>query len=771
MRGHPPRKQLPGPPGMPRGGYGLPVVSNAQWQSNLAWGSAPVAEGLDLREIWRKLWRGKRVIMLVTVAGSLLGYAIIQQLSPRYTAASAVMLETRPWQVVEEAEAVIAGLSLDAEIIAGEVEVLHSRELANAVVDKLNLRERPEFNPTLVEEDDGFSLAKLSEYWHSQLTAYAREFLDSLNSEEAALSELEASDRRDKKIVDAFLGGVEATQIGQSPVIQIAYTSEDPDTAAEVANALAETYIAAQLESKTAATRQANSWLHLRIAEVRAEIEASERAIEEFRGRSGLIMGKDVTVATQQMSELASQLVEARVARQQAESQLRQVEHLLDSPGGAAAASEVLESELIQDLRVQEAQIRRELAELAIEYGPKHPLILNRQANVRDIQDSIRAEINKIVTGLRNQFEAARQSEASLQASLDELSKQVASLNTEDVKLRDLQREVDAKSMLLENFIVRAQETAEREGIQQPDARIISFAELPETPSFPNKRLLMLLAFCGSAFSGVALAYGLQALDRTFHTSSEVRDALQMPVLEIIPAVRRPHRGTSPIDIVTRPTTSSYSEALRNLYVTLLAVREPPKVVLFTSSVPEEGKTALTLSFGRFVALVNRSCVVVDCDLRRSSVHRSLGGQRTPGLVDYLLGRSDLDEVIQTDKATGLDYVASGSPPGSPTDLLSSPAMATALDELARRYDVVLLDSAPVLAVADTRCLYPFVDQTVFVIRWRCTRRNAAHAAVRRLEESGFNVACAVLNLVDLKTYHQYDDGYQPETFKGYYQE
>lgn len=538
-----------------------------------------------------------------------------------------------------------------------------------------------------------------------------------------------------------------------------------------MADALAETYIAAQLDPKSAATRQANNWLQSRIAEVRAEVEATERAMEEYRGRSGLIMGKDVTVATQQMTELATQLIGARVARQQAESRLRQVEALIESPGGAAAMLDVLNSELIQNLRVQEAQIRRELAQLSIEYGPKHPIILNRQANVRDIQNSISAEIDKIVTGLRNEYETARQSEVSIQASLDELSGHVAALNTEDVKLRDLQREVDAKSMLLENFLIRAQETAEREGIQQPDARIISFAEVPDRPSFPNKRLLMLLAFCGSSFAGVALAYVLQASDRTFHTAGDVRDELHMPVLEIIPAVRRPSRGTSPIDVVTRQTTSSFSEALRNLYVSLLAVREPPKVVLFTSSVPEEGKTALTLSFGRFVALVNRSCVVVDCDLRRSAVHWSLGGQRVPGLVDFLLGKSGLDEVIQTDAATGLDYVAAGSPPGSPTDLLSSPAMSSALAELTRRYDVVLLDSAPVLAVADTRCLHPFVDQTVFVIRWRGTRRNTAHAAARRLEDSGFNVACAVLNLVDLKSYQQYDDGYQHETFKGYYQE
>ena len=774
MTWQPPRKQPLRAPSLPRAAYPPRALTNAQWQSNLAWAGASAEEKVDVGEIWRKLWRGRWTIALVTIAGSLLGYAIMQQLTPRYTASSAVMLQTRQPQIVD-AQAVIAGLPLNPEIFAkvieGEVEVIGSRELARTVVSKANLRDDPEFNSALVPEEDGLSLATLLDYWESELTAYAREFLDSLASEQVDLTALDASGRGDKKIVDAFLERVDAAQVGNSPVISISFTSESPRTAMQVANTIAESYISSQLESKFDATHQANSWLQTRIAELRADVEEKERAIEEFRGRSGLVKGKEVTVATQQMSELATQLVAARVERQGAESQLQQIERLKDSPDGAAAALEVLQSVLIQNLRVQEAQLRRELAELSEEYGPNHPTILNRRANLRDIQNSIGAEIAKIVTALRNQAEAAQRREAALQASVDQLSDRVAETNTEEVKLRDLEREAEAGRRLLENLLDRAQETASQEGIQQPDAKIISFAEIPEQPSFPKKRLLLLLAFCGSAFAGVSLAYGFQAFDRSFHTSGEVRDALKMPVLEIIPAVRRPGRTTSPIDVVTRQTTSSYSEALRNLYVTLLAVRDPPKVVLFTSSLPGEGKTALTLSFGRFVAMVNRPCVVVDCDLRKSSVHRALGGHRAPGLVDYLLGKSDLDAVIQTDKATRLKYVAAGLPPANPTDLLSSALMSNALAELARRYDVILLDSAPVLAVADTRCLYPFVDQTVFVIRWRSTRRNAAHAAVRRLEETGFNFSCAVLNLVDLKSYRQYDDGYQHETFKSYYHE
>jgi polysaccharide biosynthesis transport protein len=779
MRLQPPRGPLPGPPRLPRAGHAPPPLTNAQWQSNRAWGYAPVEEKVDVREIWRKLWRGRWLIMLVTIAGSLLGYGIIEQLTPRYTASSSVMLQMRQPQIVES-QAVISELPLDADVFArvleGEVELIVSRELAKTVVSKLKLHDDPEFNSDLMHDDpefnsdlvkdeNGFSLTTLWAYWRSELTAPAREFWDSLAKEQADPTELDG--RRDK-VVDAFLDNIEATQVGNSPVISISFTSENPRTATDAANTIAESYISAQLESKFDATRQANSFLQARIAELRADVEKKESVIEEFRGRSGLIKGKDVTVTTQQMSELASQLVAARVERQRVESQLQQVERVMSSPNGAAAAAEVLESPLIQNLRLQEAQLRRELAELLEEYGPRYPTILNRRANLQDIQVNILGEINKIVTSLRNQVEAARRREVELQASLDQLSERVAQLNNEEVKLRDLEREADAGRRLLENFLGRSQETASQEGIQQPDAKIISFAEMPEDPRFPNKRLLMLLAFCGSAFAGVSLSYGLQAFDRSFHTSGEVRDALQMPVLEIIPAVRRPSRGTSPIDVVTRPTTSSYSEALRNLYVTLLAVGNPPKVVLFTSAVPEEGKTALALSFGRFIALVNRSCVVVDCDLRKSSVHRSLGGRRTPGLVDYLLGKSTLDEIIQTDNATSLDYVASGSPLPNPTDLLSSPALAMGLANLARRYDVVLLDSAPVLAVADTRCLHSFVDQTVFVIRWSFTLRNAAREAVHRLQESGFTFGCAVLNLVDLKSYHLYDDGYKHEIFKNY---
>jgi capsular exopolysaccharide synthesis family protein len=193
---------------------------------------------------------------------------------------------------------------------------------------------------------------------------------------------------------------------------------------------------------------------------------------------------------------------------------------------------------------------------------------------------------------------------------------------------------------------------------------------------------------------------------------------------------------------------------------------------LFTSSLPGEGKTAVTLSFGRFLAMSGRATVVVDCDLRKPSVHGTLRGRAAPGLVDHLLGDATLDEVVQMDDPTGLHYIAAGPPAANPTDLFTSGPMHATLAELSKRYDVVLLDSAPVLAVADTRCLNRLVDHTVFVIRWSATQRSTAREAIRRLhDEANLNTASAVLNMVDTKVYRQYDFGYYYDAVKGYYGE
>ncbi|HMR33250.1 MAG TPA: GNVR domain-containing protein [Geminicoccaceae bacterium] len=731
-------------------------------QSNLAWGNGLAEQKIELREILLKLWRGRRPIFFTILVGSLIGYLAIRALPTIYKASSTVMLDSRHMKVVQSDE-ILANLTTEPEAIEGEIERLRSRELAGEVVRRLKLDNDPEFNPQLSNNDDGFNWNALIRYLPADFAAHAHELLHRSDDGAAAMTDEGAATRVQKDIVDAYLSGLDVRQVGKSPAIEIRFSSSDPVTAAAVANAVAETYIGSLLGTKSDATRRAGEWLGDRIAQLRAEVEQKERAVEEFRARNGLIAGRDLPLQTQEMAELATQLVAARVERQSAESRLQQARRTNGSSVGFGG----LESEVVKSLRVQEAELSREVVELSSELGPMHPRLVNARAKLQDVRASIAGETRNITAGMRNEAEAARQREASIQASVDQLTGRVAQNNAKAVELRTMEREVEASRVLLESLLARQQETAQQEGIQQADAKILSRAAVPDSPSFPNKKLFMALALLASAFGGVSLAYVLQALDETFQTADQVSRDLDMPVLEVVPLVKGLRRQHSPADWIVMGPNSSFAEAIRQLHVSLMAHRS----VLFTSTLPDEGKTSLACAFGRFLAGAGRSVVLIDCDLRRSSVHQVLRGREGPGLVDHLTGGAELDRIIQRDEQSRLHFIAAGSMADHPPDLFLSRQMRTMVSVLTRVYDTVLIDSAPVLAVADTRCLQPLVEQTVFVVRWRSTQRAKAREAVRRLNLDGASPAGAVLNMIDPSAYGEYDAGYGYQAVKRYYGE
>lgn len=736
-------------------------ASAVHLQSNLALGSGAHEEGLDLREVWRKLWRGRRLIILVTVFGTLLGVAAALQFTPTFTAASTIMLETRQPQVFE-AEAVLPSLVVDEDIIEGEIEVIYSRELARQVAARLDLTDNPEFNPDLQTENEGGWLS-IATSWAAQVETKLREIAGDSGTEQVEATS-DANARAQRQVVDALIENLEVGQIGESPVIRVSYTSENPRTAAQLANNVAQSYIGEQLELKSRETRQASQWLKERVADLRADVQEKEHEIENLRSAAGILEGgdDDISVATQQMSELASERVRVIMERQAAESQLQRN---LDG--------ELLASPVIQDLLLREEELSRQISQRSVEYGPNHPVMLNLQESLRGLRRSFSIERERVLAKLRSEVESARQRESELERSLEELSNKMRETNEQQVAIRALERDVSASRTMLENFLARAQETAQQEQILQPDARIISFAEVPDYPSFPNKKLIVLLAFCGSAFAGVSITYLVQSLDNSFQTAAQVRDALGMQVLQLVPELRRRFGHVDPVSYIVDEPHSGFAEAFRNLYVTLFAVRNPPKVVLFTSSLPGEGKTSMTLALGQMLASTGRSVLVIDCDLRKSTVHRVMNGEPVPGLAEHVRGEASLDEIIQKDPSTDLAFIAAGVSAGDSLDLLSSQAMHMAISKLARRFDVVLLDSAPLLAVADARVLQPYADKAVFVVRWRSTPQSAAKEAIRIVEESAFpfSFAGVVLNAVDMKSYTHYDDGIYYKSVKSYYRD
>ncbi len=719
-----------------------------------------VAE-VELRELLNSLWRRRRVVFGAVFVLTALATLVVFQLTPRYTGEAYVMIDPGKSQVVD-VKAVISGLSGDIATIQSEILVMRSRGLAEKVVDRLGLMNNPEFNQSLRPDHPLAKLVDprsyLTEEWIEVVTGGSS--ADEMTDEQRQARDL-------VRVVDVFLDRLEVDPAGRSRVIKIAFESEKAGMAARVANTLAELYIVAQLDAKFDATRQATIWLTDRLSSLRGQLENSEKAVENFRKNSGLVEGRGETLASQQIAELNSQLVLGTTARAEAEARLEQLESLLASGGGMETAVEVLRSPLIQRLREQEAEVERKTAAVSAIYGERHPKMISVRAERTEIRQKIDRELVKIAQGLRNEVAFTRAREHALVANMDRLKVEVADLNAADIDLRALEREAAANRALFETFLVRSKETSSQENFERPDARIISRAAIPESASFPKKGVLIPMAFVASVLAGFLLAVLIEQLDHGFRSLMQIERITGVAPLGSVPALKRISKiADSPESYVLAKPASAYGEAIRTLHTSLVLsnVDTPPKVIAFASSLPGEGKTSMTLSFARLLANIGQKVVVVDCDLRKPRAHDVFGAPLEPGLVEYLAGTATFEEVVHQDKDSPASIISAGAQVPNPSELLGSNQMERLLSKLAGSYDLVVLDTSPVLAVSDVRILSRLVHKVVFLVRWADTRREVAMSGLRQLVDAGADVAGVVLSMVDVKQQSGY--GYSGS---GYY--
>ncbi len=726
---------------------------------------------VDLRETLRKIWRRKGVIFGTAILLTSLAGIVVFQLTPRYTAETVLMIEPRQSKVID-IKAVLEGLPADTETITSEIEVIRSRGLAGKVIDRLGLDREPEFNETLRPPG-----------WFDELTEAlgipVQEGLAILRGarNDEDLSDEEMRERERVRVIDTFLENLNVAPKGRSRIIKVAFTSESPRTAAKVANVLADLYIVEQLEAKFEATKRAAAWLNDRLASSRETVEASEKAVEAFRRKSGLLESKGTTITSQQASELNTQLILATAERAGAEARLQQINKLMSSVDGVESVAEVLDSLLIQRLREQEAEVEREAAELFTEYGERHPKMINVRAEMRDLQAKIKAEVSKIIKGLENNAGVARAREASLARSLKQLKGRVAESNKAEVRLRALEREAQANRLLLETMLSRFKETQVQENLQaqQPDARIISRADVPELPSFPKKKLILALTLVGSLFVGLMLVFAIEQLDSGFRSGEQIEQLTGVPVLGLVPKRNwLKEFGTTPENHILEQPISAFAESMRTLHtsIVLSQVDQPPKCILFASTQPEEGKTTIAVCLARMLARSGKKVLLIDADLRRPGIHQILRMPVMPGLVDLLWGNATREEVIRTDRASGAYVITAGQLTANAANILSSEQMKALLVEFGLAYDMVILDSPPLLAVSDARVLAGQVDQTVFVVRWAETRRERVCNALKQLTSSGAKLAGVVLSMVDVRKHARYgygDSGYYYGPARKYY--
>jgi polysaccharide biosynthesis transport protein len=734
---------------------------------------APDAGGggdLSLTEFVRTIWRGRRIIAAVAIGLTLLAGLILWRIPPLYTGKSLILLEAGE-QKLADMESVLQDSGRTDRTVPSEIEVLQSRALAGRVIDQLKLDQDPEFNPAL--------RAPTLEALAAQVLP-ARWMPDWLRTDETASvdTEFDMAVRRDR-VIDQVLERLDVIPKGVSWVVELTFASRDPAMSARIANAFATLYVDRQVETRVAAAKRATVWLDYMISKLRRDVQRSEHAVEDFRAKSGLLRGDNAgaTLLSDQISALNVELIHARAQTAEVEARLDQIRRLL-AAGGVASASEVLQSALIRELRLVEAQLARKYAELSTSLGPSHPMMRNIEAERRDLHGKISAEIQYIVGGLENERAVAKNREASIAEAVNGLKAQVADADKANVELRSLEREAEANRGLLENFLTRLKETTAQaeDNAQTASAEVLSPASVPARPSFPRFGPTLAATFFVATILGVIAVFIKDLLDAGFRSSSQIKALTGLPALALVPAVDikkgdvlshllRHHDDAEPM----------FEEAMASLHTRLMRSTPGgmPRTLLMASSLPKEGKTTLAASLVVARALAGEKALIVETDLRRPAAHVFLNTPRGPGLGEVLQGSASLADTIVREARTGAHILAAGDVKGRPPDLLASAAMNDIVEQLRADYDLVVFDSPPILAVTDACLLARWTDALVFIVRWAKTPRQTALFGLEQFANVGCDVTGVVLSMVDPAKHSEYgygDSAYYYDQVRSYYQ-
>jgi capsular exopolysaccharide synthesis family protein len=705
-------------------------------------------DDVNLSDILDRLRRRWRVIAGIVGVVVVMTAGFLYVVTPTFSAKGQLLIDNRANQVTNM-NSVVVGPTSDITDVPNEVEILKSSILAGLVVESLGLDKDPEYN--LVLRAETMEKQPLWRRAQDAIQTSIKSFFASPKQETAA--EEEKGDKKKAKsdeffeqvkvdqarahINEVFLKSLSVSSAPQTRVIDVEFDSKDPVKAAKVVNELMRLYLENQVQYQKRGMQKATERLEKIASELKDEVVAAENAVQDYRSKSRLIEAKGTSVTAQQLAELNSRLVQARAEEAAAAARLSQVSRLLKVPGSMAAAPDVLNSPTIQRLKERETDLQRELSDLGTRYGAKHPKMIKITAELRDLRARMTDEINKVVEGLSNEVAVARAKLAALQGGLGRLENDAIDINQQEIKLRELEREAQSKRELHQTFLIRYRETSARQEMIEPVARIVSYAEPPRQPAFPKRTKTLAIATMLSALLAIAAALVLEALRRNFETAEEVEKVTGARCLGVLPRTQKPMAlldGQQRLRLLN--PYSRLNQAIQNIRSTLYLENESrhPKTLLITSALPREGKTTFAAWYASFCASLGQKVILIDSDFERPKIHQLMEVSNEVGLANIFADDLDLKSVIRTDAKTGISFITAGRTDVRGSQLIDSTKMQEILDTLSWDYDLIVIDSAPVLALTDAHIIAKLVDSTVFVLQWCRTRHDMAIAAARRLQ-------------------------------------
>jgi len=673
-----------------------------------------------------------------------------------------------------------------------QLELLKSKSLAERVSTKMNLLSRPEFSGG-EKSNNGF-VASAKDFISFKWIAPKK------NSKEKKSKDLIPS-KPYSEVTRAVQNNIEVKPIRDTKLIGVSFTSSSPILAAEIVNTLAEEFIDFSIEKRYEATQEASDFLSEQIAYLREDLAVKERELQRYGQDKDLLFLSDAESTTvSKFADLNAAYTQAQINRIKTEASYRELKGLwVDS------LPQFVKNPMIQELKTEYTRIKNEYEEKSKTFKAGYPEMITLKAKLDSMREELQSEIKKAVDSVESEYKSVLKEEESLKSLLEVQRGNVFRMESNAILYNSLKIEVENNRKLLNSLVERQSETlvsARLGGLKTGNISIIDKGEVSKNPFSPKKKLNLILALIIGCFGGVGLCFFFDYLDNTVKGPEDVEKLVGLPSLGVIPYLparrgkkkersgyysrhqysygkenpgsENPLPEIKEIELINHLHPKfSISEDYRTVRTSILLshAESPPKTIVFSSTLPKEGKTATAVNMAVAFSQLEERVLIIDADLRKPRLHRIFKVRNLEGLSGYLTGKVSLKDAIQKTSVENIWLLPSGIIPPNPAELLNSKKMKEMMEEVKEAFDVILLDTTPVLAVIDAVIVSSIADSTMLIIKAGEVAHKPFLNAVEELKRSKVKIIGVVFNKLKVgkRDYHYMD--YYRYYRHGYYGE
>ncbi len=715
-------------------------------------------QNIHLKDYWRILLRRKYMILLVVVVSLPLIFIRAFSGVPIYQATAKLLIERNTAPQLLTAY----HIGYDPGFLSTQTQIIKSRKVGRKVTEELNLDET--YHQYFPEREQGFFLGPVIG-WFKNLYAVALKLAglgpepppESLK-DAAPLTEAEKKELRIENLARMVSAGISVEKVmEEGNVVSVSFTSTSPAFAAKIVNTVAAAYKNFLLEMRTQSTTETLEWMEKKAAIQRERLQASEKTLQHYKNEQGIYtVGDQEAMFPGKISELSRRLTLAQAEVGEIESLYQEIRRI--SLSEALNLPVVAETNTVADLRKKINEQEQKIAGLSRSIGEKHPRMIRAKRDLESLQAKLKEEIESVIQSIQNKYELAREKARSIEELLDKTKQNAAQMSEKLIKYEILKRDVDVNKLLYQRLLSRMKEHHATDTSQPVDVWVVEEATTPSFPINQRPKRSLLLGFLVSLMLGTGLAFFLEYLDNTVKTAEDAELRLGYPVVGMVPLLKdTDHKIENIVEQAPKSTISETYKTIRTVLLLSADDQAAKTTILISSMTQSTGKTVTSVNLAITFALSDRRVLLIDGDMRRPRIHRIYNLSNETGLSSYLAGKeTEITPQQPIAEMPGLFVIPAGPVPPNPSELLTSARLKKLLEEISDRYDVIFIDSSPILNVTDANLIAKTVDQTLIVIRSKVSTYDSLRRLESMMQQINVPIMGYIVNAVDDKEERHY---------------